>query len=99
FETASVYLAVGLFSLGVFFVASFNACEFAMVQRILPQPVIASGTGLYNGLTTMVGGGLGTAVMGQVMAGQPGAAELAFLLTLFLVTAVSVGVLGRLCRY
>lgn len=56
-----------LFSLGVFFLTSFQAAEFALLQRILPQDNFASLAGLYNGLAIIVGGGLGPALLSPII--------------------------------
>ena len=64
-----VWLTVTLLSLAVFCVSAWTASEFAIVQRIVPRAHVANGIGLYNGLTTMVGGGLGPYVVGGIIDG------------------------------
>ncbi|WP_068544344.1 MFS transporter [Thalassotalea crassostreae] len=56
-----------LFSTAILFIASFNACEYAIIQRLLPKEKVATGTGVYNGITTMVGGGLGPLVVSPII--------------------------------
>lgn len=63
----TIPLIVILLSIAVFFATSYSAQEFAIVQRILPRQSVATGAGLYNGLTTMIGGGLGSAIVGTVI--------------------------------
>lgn len=61
-----------LFSLGVFCLTAFQAAEFALLQRILPQDKFASHAGLYNGLAIIVGGGLGPALLSPVVGSGEG---------------------------
>ena len=82
-----VWLTVTLLSLAVFCVSAWTASEFAIVQRIVPRAHVANGIGLYNGLTTMIGGGLGPLVVGGII---DGGADTLNLVTVFgLCTAVS----------
>ncbi len=39
----------------------------AIEEAILPRRSVATGAGFYNGITTMVGGGLGSAIVGAVL--------------------------------
>jgi hypothetical protein len=55
------------FSLGVFLISSFNACEFAMIQRIVPLSKVAASMGIYNGCTTIIGGGLGPFIVSPII--------------------------------
>lgn len=83
-----VWLSVTFFSIAVFCVAAFPAAEFALVQRVVPRSQVASGIGLYNGFTTMIGGGLGPLVVSSIIAGR---AEPGSLMVLFcLCAAISV---------
>ena len=83
-----VWLTVTLLSLSVFCVSSYTASEFALVQRIVPRAHVANGVGLYNGLTTMIGGGLGPYVVGGII---DGGADTKDLVTIFgLCAAISV---------
>lgn len=83
-----VWLTVALLSLAVFCVSAWTASEFAIVQRIVPRAHVANGIGLYNGLTTMVGGGLGPYVVGGIIDGGAGTRDL---VTIFgLCTAISL---------
>jgi MFS family permease len=75
-----VWLTVTLLSLAVFCVSAWTASEFAIVQRIVPRAHVANGVGLYNGLTTMIGGGLGPYVVGGII---DGGADTRDLLTIF----------------
>ncbi len=83
-----VWLTVSLLSLAVFCVSAWTASEFAIVQRIVPRAHVANGVGLYNGLTTMIGGGLGPFVVSGIIDGGAGTRDL---LTIFgLCTTISV---------
>lgn len=64
-ERLAVVLAC--FSLAVFMVSAFNACEFALLQRIAPLEHAAHGMGIYNGIATMVGGGLGPLIVSPII--------------------------------
>lgn len=62
-----LWTTIALLGAATFFVASFTATEFALVQRLLPASHVAVGAGVYNGLSTLIGGGLGPlAVRGLV---------------------------------
>jgi MFS family permease len=83
-----VWLTVTLLSLAVFCVSAWTASEFAIVQRIVPRAHVANCVGLYNGLTTMIGGGLGPYVVGGIIDGGAGTSDL---VTIFgLCTAISL---------
>ena len=60
-------IVLACFSLGVFMISAFNACEFAMIQRISPLDKTAPAMGVYNGLTTMIGGGLGPVIVSPII--------------------------------
>jgi len=60
-------LVVMLFALGVFFQSAYNAQEFATLQRMLPQGQVGAGTGLYNGLTVLIGGVGGSLIPGTIV--------------------------------
>lgn len=63
----NIPLIVVFLAIAVFFATSYSSQEYAILQRILPRQSIATGAGLYNGLTTMIGGGLGSAIVGGVV--------------------------------
>lgn len=58
---------VALFALGVFFQSTYNAQEFTTLQRMLPAHQVGAGTGLYNGLTVLVGGVGGSLIPGTIV--------------------------------
>ncbi|MEL6252253.1 MAG: MFS transporter [Bacteroidota bacterium] len=66
-QVDSLLAVVIFFSLGTFFLCSFQAAEFALLQRILPQDKFASFSGMYNGMAILLGGGLGPALMAPII--------------------------------
>jgi len=68
FHAAAIWSSIALFGAATFFIASYTATEFALIQRMLPVEHVAAGSGIYNGLTTLVGGGLGPMVVKGVIA-------------------------------
>ena len=94
-----MWLTIACFALGTFFIAAFNAAEFALVQRMLPVQQVAVGAGIYNGVTTLIGGGLGPlAVRGMVSDPRALATYLSILLPCIALT-VTLAVVGRRLRY
>ena len=98
-SAGAVGLAVALLSLAVFCVSAWTASEFAIVQRIVPRAQVANGIGLYNGLTTMIGGGLGPFVVGGIIDGGAGAGDLATIFGLCVAIAVLLIAFSRRIRY
>jgi MFS family permease len=94
-----VGLSVGLFSLGVFCVAAYTASEFALLQRILPVVRVATGVGIYNGLTTMLGGGLGPYVVGGIITGGAQPFDFALLFGLCAAITTLMFAVARRLRY
>ncbi len=66
-QADSLALVLLCFSAGVFLISAFNACEFAMLQRIVPLAKIAPAMGVYNGCTTIIGGGLGPFIVSPII--------------------------------
>ena len=95
----AVWLTVVLLSLAVFCVSAWTASEFAIVQHILPRGRVANGIGLYNGLTTMVGGGLGPFVVGGIIDGGAGTRDLVTIFGLCLAIAILLMAFSRRVRY
>ena len=91
-----VWLTVTMLSLAVFCVSAWTASEFAIVQRIVPRVEVANGVGLYNGLTTMIGGGLGPFIVGGIVDGGADTGDLA---TIFALCAAISILLLRFSRY
>ena len=94
-----VWLTVTLLSLSVFCVSSWTASEFAIVQRIVPRAHVANGIGLYNGLTTMIGGGLGPWVVGGIIDGGASTRDLVTIFGLCVAISVLLTLFSRHVRY
>ena len=94
-----IWLTVTLLSLAVFCVSSWTASEFAIVQRIVPRAHVANGVGLYNGLTTMIGGGLGPWVVGGIIDGGAGTRDLVTIFALCAAISILLIAFARHVRY
>ncbi len=94
-----VWLTVTLLSLAVFCVSAWTASEFAIVQRIVPRAHVANGVGLYNGLTTMIGGGLGPYVVGGIIDGGADTRDLVTVFGLCAAISVLLTAFSRHIRY
>lgn len=96
-----VAASVAAFTAAVFFISAFSAAEFSLVQRLLPPSVVGPCAGIYNGLTTMVGGGAGPLVVAGIIGsgaeGNP-AGVLAAVAVCGL-AALLLAVLARVLRY
>ena len=94
-----IWLTGTLLSLAVFCVSSWTASEFAIEQRIVPRAHVANGVGLYNGLTTMIGGGLGPWVVGGIIDGGAGTRDLVTIFALCAAISVLLIAFARHVRY
>jgi MFS family permease len=63
----NIHTAIFFFSVTIFLNVAYISNEFAIIQRIIPRNYIAAGTGLYNGLAMMLGGGIGPVLVGSVV--------------------------------
>lgn len=63
----NLWAVIALFSAGVFFLSSFQASEFALLQRVIPADRFAAAAGTYNGVSAFIGGGLGPLVMSPII--------------------------------
>jgi len=66
--THLVGLVVLLFAIAVFCQSAYGAQEYAIIQHILPAHRVGTGTGLYNGLSVLVGGVGGSFIPGSIVA-------------------------------
>lgn len=97
---ASINLVILLFSLTVLMNSAYVSNEFAIVQRIIPRQIIGSGTGIYNGVAMMIGGGIGPVLVGSSVAATGSYTSGILVLSIVLVAAgVAMLVLGRVLRY
>lgn len=70
--SATLWVVIAFFALAVFMTSAWVAAEFALLQRALPAKTLGADSGLYNGLSTMIGGGLGPIVVSAIV-GDPSA--------------------------
>jgi hypothetical protein len=63
-------MVMAFFAAAVFMTSAYTASEFALLQRALPAGSLGGDVGLYNGLTTMIGGGLGPVIVSAIV-GDP----------------------------
>ncbi|HEY9661126.1 MAG TPA: MFS transporter, partial [Allocoleopsis sp.] len=88
------------FALAVLFQSAYAAQEYAIVQRLLPADRVGAGTGLYNGLTILLGGVGGSLIPGSIVAatGNFNAGMFSIVVGGMLAALVLLG-LGRIMRY
>jgi hypothetical protein len=67
-QSTEVTPLVTFFALAVFFQGAYNAQEYAIVQRILPADRLGAGTGIYNGISVLLGGIGGSFIPGSIVA-------------------------------
>lgn len=98
--TMQVGLLVLFFAIAVFCQSAYGAQEYALVQRLLPVDRVGAGTGLYNGLSVLLGGVGGSLVPGTIVAmtGSFDAGILSLVVGAWLAAGVML-VLSRLIRY
>ncbi|MCD6571085.1 MAG: MFS transporter [Deltaproteobacteria bacterium] len=97
---ATITMTIVLFATAIFFQMSYVANEYAIIQRILPRHRVGTGTGFYNGMAMMIGGGLGPLIVGGVVSatGSYTAGILTLVSATFL-AAVNMLVLNRFLKY
>jgi len=66
--TSRLELLVLFFAIAVFAQSAYGAQEYAIIQRILPADRVGTGTGLYNGLSVLLGGVGGSLIPGSIVA-------------------------------
>ncbi len=92
----SLPLVIACMTAAVFLFSAFTASEFALVQRILPMDQFAPAMGFYNGMSALIGGGLGPALMSPLI----GDGEGTWVITaIALLTSVLLLVYYRMVRY
>jgi MFS family permease len=69
-SASSMVVVLACFAATMFLVSAFNACEFAMVQRIVPLSKVAPAMGVYNGLTTIIGGSMGPFIVSPIIGAE-----------------------------
>jgi len=98
--TNRLELLVLFFALSVFCQSAYGAQEYAIIQRILPAERVGAGTGLYNGLSVLLGGVGGSLIPGSIVAatGSFEAAILSLVVGAWL-AAIVMFLLARVLRY
>jgi sugar phosphate permease len=98
--TNRVELLVLFFALSVFCQSAYGAQEYAIIQHILPADHVGAGTGLYNGLSVLLGGVAGSLIPGSIVAatGSFDAGILSIVVGAWLASVVMF-VLARMIRY
>ena len=81
------------------FCASAYTTEFAFAQRIIPHDDIATGIGLFNGITIVLGGALAPLSASTLIGAEGAGFSLWLLIVLALMTAGVMAKLGRLKSY
>lgn len=66
--TNNLDLVVLYFAIAVFCQSAYGAQEYAIIQHILPSDRVGTGTGLYNGLSILLGGVGGSLIPGSIVA-------------------------------
>jgi MFS transporter, ACS family, D-galactonate transporter len=89
-----------MFHKAVFFQSAYAAQEYAIIQSILPANQVGAGTGLYNGLSILLGGVGGSLVPGSIVAatGSFDAAILSIMIGTWL-ASMMMFVLSQMIRY
>lgn len=95
-----VELLVLFFAISVFCQSAYGAQEYAIIQRILPANHVGAGTGLYNGLSVLLGGVGGSLIPGSIVAatGSFDAGILSIVVGAWLASVVMF-LLGGVIRY
>jgi MFS family permease len=99
-QANTIPLTISILSLAVFSISAYTTAEYAIIQRILPLNRIATGVGIYNGLTILVGGGLGPVIVGGIVSYTGSYAIGIIALSAFSILAGVIQlVLSRVLRY
>jgi hypothetical protein len=83
----------------IFCASAYTTAEFAFAQRIIPHQHIAAGIGLFNGVSIVLGGALAPLSASALIGADGGGFSLWLLITLAILTAMVMAVLGHLRRY
>jgi sugar phosphate permease len=98
--TSRLDLVVLCFAIAVFCQSAYGAQEYALIQHILPGDRVGTGTGLYNGLSILLGGVGGSLIPGSIVAAT-GSFD-AGILSIFVgawMASVVMFMLARMIRY
>ncbi|MEE4660757.1 MAG: MFS transporter [Halieaceae bacterium] len=95
-KVENLTVVIACMTAAVFCISAFAATEYALIQRIFPMDNFAPAMGLYNGLTSLVGGGLGPALMSPLIGDGSGTWLIS---VIALLTASLLLLYFRLVRY
>ncbi len=77
-----------------------KAKGLAIIQRIIPRQIIGAGTGIYNGMAMLIGGGAGPVLVGTIVSATGSyTSGIAALSGVLVVGAAAMLILGRQIRY
>jgi len=83
----------------IFCASAYTTAEFAFAQRIIPHEHIAAGIGLFNGVSIVLGGALAPLSASALIGADGAGFSLWLLITVAILTAIVMAVLGHLRRY
>lgn len=92
-SSGAILWVLALFAVTIFLSSAYTAAEFALLQRALPETTLGGDVGLYNGLTTLVGGGLGPVIVSAIVGDPDAAGSLDRLLVVPVMCALLAGLL------
>lgn len=61
-----VWVSLGFISLAIFFASAYNSAEWAFIQKVVPDSIIGKVGGIYNGISVLIGGVLGSIIVGSI---------------------------------
>ncbi len=98
-DAQALWSVVALFALAAFFQSAFTAQEYATVQRLASDTNVGAATGLYSGISVLIGGFGGSLIPGAIVA-STGSFDLALLAIASVagVAALAMGVLSFILR-
>lgn len=99
FNQESLFITLAAFSVGVFFISSYSACEHPMIQHLFPENLVARGSGLFNGVAMIIGGSSGSFMIGKIMADSGTQVNVWPLMLLFLAAGLASMILHNKTRY
>ncbi|MCG8668701.1 MAG: MFS transporter, partial [Pseudomonadales bacterium] len=96
----NVWISLIFISAAIFFASAYNSAEWAFVQRVVPDELVGKVGGVYNGISVLIGGVLGSVIVGSI-ASSLGSFSAGFfaLGVMSIVVAGLLFVLARLIRY
>ncbi|MCG8315076.1 MAG: MFS transporter [Pseudomonadales bacterium] len=62
----NIWLSLAFISAAIFFAAAYFSAEWALVQKAVPDPIFTKVGGIYNGISVLIGGVLGSIIVGSL---------------------------------